>query len=519
MVIINNNYLVLFILREKVEKHTQYILHDIFIYKYNKYMTLTRNSIEQSEERSSNDINSIKVNQLNKYKRKFNESETNKLIQNSLCSNSLYAVSEVREYMQSRDHEFSHTLDPELKTSDQGFSGSCWLFAVLNVMRHELIRDQHLVHDFELSETYLCFYEKMEKCNYFLTQFIDMDKIDLSDHTVRELLHYGCEDGGLWITCSNLIKKYGVIPKTSFRESVNSFSTNTMNDVLNSRLKEFALTLTKINNKNKKIKKKEEMMNEIYDMLCKMLGTPPRPDEKISWSFSLNVDLTEKLEREQKRQKNGGEYENVTMKNVVDITPLEFYENIIVHKLQDYIKLGNDPRKKYNKYFISPESDVVIEGEKNYFFNVSMDTIEKMCVNSIVDNTPVQFDCDVDKYLNYSEDLFDDKCFDFKLVFGNNIHNLSKESMLNTLSSRPNHTMVLVGVDLDENNKPVKWKIENSWGCNENSNGHYVMSNDWFKRFGYNVILHEQYIDTKILKKYKSEKKNLTVLSEFDPMG
>ena len=117
----------------------------------------------------------VKVAKLNKMKKEFYKDDTNRIIQNSLCTNNLLNISEVREYMQSRDCYFSNVLDPELIVSNQGLSGRCWMFAFLNVIRHELVRKYQLPHDFELSESYLCFYEKLEKCNSFLNKFLDKD--------------------------------------------------------------------------------------------------------------------------------------------------------------------------------------------------------------------------------------------------------------------------------------------------------------------------------------------------------
>jgi bleomycin hydrolase len=428
-------------------------------------------------------------------------------------------VSEVREYMQSRDNEFSHTLDPELEISNQGLSGRCWMFAVLNVMRHELIRKFNLTHEFELSESYLCFYEKLEKCNYFLSEFMDADGLDVSNERVRNLLLGGCDDGGLWVTCANLIKKYGIVPKSSYRESINSFSTETMNSTINHKLREFSLKLTSEKDKNKRVVMKSKMMEEIYNMLCKMLGTPPNPNEKFKWSFILYLDLTKQLEREKKRRKTGHKYENLQIKNTFEITPVEFYEQFIVNSLDDYVKLGNDPRNEYGKYYQSHDRDVVVEGTRNGFYNVPMEVLRDACLKSIVDNTPVQFDCDVGKYLNPDEELLDDKCYDYNLVFGSNFDNMSKEQMMRCFESYPNHAMVLVGVDMDQEENVSKWKIENSWGRNDETTGYWTMSHEWFNKYVFNVVVNKKYIPEELLEKYETEAKQPITFPEFDLMG
>lgn len=464
---------------------------------------------------------SMNLAELAKLKNEFSSEHMNKLIQNSLCSNSLYHVTEVREYMQSRDNEFSHTLDPELVVSNQGLSGRCWLFAVLNVMRHEMVRKYKLTHDFELSESYLCFYEKLEKCNFVLTKISQMDKLDEHDRYTQMLLAGGCGDGGLWATCANLIKKYGIIPKSCYRESINSYSTETMNTVLNYKLHEFSLELTAEPNRKKRGQMKQRMMKQIYDILCKMLGTPPLPDEKFKWSFTLYLDLTDQIQREKKRRRTG-DYENLQIKNTVDITPLEFYDQFAVNKLDDYVKLGNDPRHPYYKYYQGCDDDVVVEGSKSGFFNVPMEVMNELAMKSIMDNTPVEFDCDVGKYLNPEEELMDNKCYNYKLVFGDDFDKLSKEEGLRSFDCYPNHAMVLVGVDVNSDGKILKWKVENSWGRHvelEQSTGYYTMSQEWFDKYVFNIVVQTKYVSDKLLKQYETQIKKPVTLPMFDIMG
>jgi bleomycin hydrolase len=461
---------------------------------------------------------SFNVSELEMYKKKFYDNDTNKLIQNSLCSSFLHRIAEERDYMQSRDNEFSHVLDPELQVTDQGLSGRCWLFAVLNVMRHELVRKYQLPRDFELSESYLCFYEKIEKCNYFLTKIMEMDELDSHDSTTQRLLLSGGSDGGYWVSCANLIRKYGIVPKTAYRESINSFSTGVMKDIISKKLNEFALVLTNEKDKTKRLALKKKMMEDIYVILCKMLGTPPALNEKFTWSYTLHLDLTDKIAREHKRKLHG-EFENLQIKNTVEVTPLEFYQKFIVNNLNNYAKFSNDPRNEYDKYYESPAYDIIVEGEKFGFYNLPMDQIIELCITSIINNTPVEFDCDVINYINPDVELLDTKCYNYSLIFGKDFDKLSKKDMLTCLSSYPTHAMVLVGVDLDEDGKPLKWKVENSWGRSDESTGYYTMSHDWFLRFVYNVVIQKDYVPKELLAKYDAAMKHAVILPENDILG
>ncbi|VBB17667.1 C1B-like aminopeptidase [Yasminevirus sp. GU-2018] len=464
----------------------------------------------------------LSVVDLPRLKRKFVSNDRNLVLQNALCSSTLYQVAEVRDYMQSRDSEFSHTLDPELVVSNQGLSGRCWLFALLNVMRHELVRKFKLQRDFELSEAYVCFYEKYEKCNHFLSRFLTMDNIDPTDYRTQRWLMGGCQDGGHWITCANLIKKYGIIPKSSYRESINSYHTGMMNDMLDYKLREFAQQMVAEPDNEKRLKMKSTMMETVYEMLCKFLGTPPNPNEKFTWSFGLYLELNDQLERENKRRKTDGQFENLQIKQTLSLTPLEFYNDLIVNKLDNYMKFGNDPRNAYHKFYFGHEEDVVVEGERPGYYNLPMEEIAKLCVTSIKNNTPIEFDCDVVKYLNARDELMDTKCFNYNLVFDTDFNDLDKKRMMERLESYPNHAMVLVGVDLDESGNPIKWKVENSWGRdedNENSTGYYTMSHDWFLKFVFNVVIQEDFVPRALKGKYRKAFKNATVLPENDIMS
>jgi len=185
------------------------------------------------------------------------------------------------------------------------------------------------------------------------------------------------------------------------------------------------------------------------------------------------------------------------------------------------MKFGNDPRNVYDKYYTSYDDDVVVEGERNGFYNTTMDNIAQMCINSIVDNTPVEFDCDVCQYLNPDEDLLDTNCYDYNLVFKTSFNKMNKKEMMSCLESYANHAMVLVGVDLDANNKPIKWKVENSWGRSDdpNDNGYYTMSHEWFEKFVYNVVIQTKYVSSDLVERYNKSYANPVVLPEDDIMS
>jgi bleomycin hydrolase len=58
---------------------------------------------------------------------------------------------------------------------------------------------------------------------------------------------------------------------------------------------------------------------------------------------------------------------------------------------------------------------------------------------------------------------------------------LSKADRLRTNDSAMTHAMVISGVHIDpQSGKPVRYKVENSWGENSGEKGFFVMTDRWF---------------------------------------
>lgn len=94
--------------------------------------------------------------------------------------------------------------------SDQRSSGRCWIFAASNLFRVAIIRKYNL-KEFELSQGYLFYWDKLEKANYFLEQIIETAEQDLEGRLVQRLLEGPIGDGGQWDMAANLLEKYGLV--------------------------------------------------------------------------------------------------------------------------------------------------------------------------------------------------------------------------------------------------------------------------------------------------------------------
>jgi hypothetical protein len=84
--------------------------------------------------------------------------------------------------------------------------------------------------------------------------------------------------------------------------------------------------------------------------------------------------------------------------------------------------------------------------------------------------------------------------FDYKSAYGVDF-GLDKADRLRYGESLMTHAMAITGVHLDEG-KPVRWRIENSWGEDGGEKGYFSMTDAWFSEYVYQVV-----IDKKVLSK------------------
>jgi bleomycin hydrolase len=93
----------------------------------------------------------------------FTASAASRIARNALTSGDLLDAIQDRDVKNSLNYVFSHKLAKESKVSSQKSSGRCWMFAAFNVMRLPLMKRLNLPSDFEISQSYLFFFDKIER--------------------------------------------------------------------------------------------------------------------------------------------------------------------------------------------------------------------------------------------------------------------------------------------------------------------------------------------------------------------
>ena len=401
------------------------------------------------------------------------------------------------EYFRKIDHTFSDVISGEMRVTDQKASGRCWGFAGLNLFRIYLGR-KHNLKEFEFSQSYFMFWDKLEKTNYFLENMIKTTNKPSNSRLIMHLLDNPIQDGGQWDMWVNLIKKYGVLPKSEMPESYQSSKSLRMNRMITRKLREFAKVIREtkqnlVSNTDLRAMK-TSMLKTVYRMLTIHLGTPP---ESFAWQIRNKKNEFHRFE---------------------NLTPIQFFNEHVRLNLDEYICLINCPMpdKAYNEIYTVEYLGNVIEGQSIRYLNVETSVMKKAGVKSIQNNDPVWFGCDVSKYFHRTLGIMDMELFNYELFYGTNF-DLDKAGRLEYGDSQMTHAMLITGVDLDSKNRPIKWRVENSWGNKNGDKGYHIMSDSWFDEYNYEIVVHKSYLPDDLAKIY--ETKTPVKLPPWDPMG
>lgn len=412
---------------------------------------------------------------------------------NALTRNKLKDIALDRQQWLTVGETFSNRIEAKGIT-DQKSTGRCWLFAGYNILRQR-VRQKFDMEEFEFSESYGQFWDKLEKANLFLEEIVETSDLDLTDRRVEWLLKNPFPDGGQWNMVVDLIEKYGVVPKEIMPETYNSSNSSAMNDVISRRLRKCAGVLRSMARDGKSPEEaraeKEKMIEEIYGMIAMNLGLPPT---EFRWR---PVDSKGKV----------GE--------LGTYTPRSFYEEVVGLDLREYYYFLNSPAHPYETLFQIDMDRDIVERPNLTFANLPLGELKSMALASLLGGEPVWFGCDVGKEHYRDEDmgLMDVGIIDCESVYGVDV-SLTKEERIRYHDSIPTHAMAFIGVDVQDG-KPVKWLVENSWGKDTGDEGLFTMTDRWFDEYLYAVVIHERFVPERFVAIFEEEP---VVLPPWDPM-
>lgn len=393
------------------------------------------------------------------------------VLRNAISNNSIRQLSINNQNKYQVDDNFTYKVKTEGIT-DQKNSGRCWLFASLNVMRAKTIQT-HKMKEFSFSQNYSFFYDQLEKANLFLEEIIRTANKPMDDRTVEWLFKNPIADGGTWAGFVNVANKYGLVPQSVMPDTKQTESTGAITQVIATVLKEDGLKLRGMFASKAKPESlqntKKEMLSTVYRILSLSLGEPP---SKFSWRFEAK----------------DGKYSEVK-----EYTPLSFKEAFVGSDLSEYVMLMDDPSREYYKMYEIEYDRNNHEGINWIYLNVPATEITPAAVASLKDGEGMYFSCDVGKQLDRDNGVLDLNNYATNELFGIT-STMNKKDRIITFESASSHGMVLSGVELGQDGKPMRWLIENSWG-KSGHDGYLVMTHDWFNEYMFRVVVDKKYLN------------------------
>ncbi|MCH6197200.1 C1 family peptidase [Corynebacterium mastitidis] len=412
-----------------------------------------------------------------------------RLATNAVTSTDVDRIALNRRAVVALDTSVSHKVD-DWAVANQKRSGRCWIFAGLNSLRGEVMA-RHRIKDFEFSQNYIHFYDKLEKANYFLAAMRDLKDRPLEDRTVSHLLRTPLEDGGQWNMFVSVVEKYGVVPKYAMPETQSSSNTGKLNRDLLTVLRRAALRLREASDGAAEERARAEALRDVYRILVIHLGVPP---ESFVWQY---------------RDKEGEFHREG------ELTPVEFARRYLPGDLGEYVCVVNDPRHEYRaRYTVEYLGNVVGSGPVTYL-NAPAGVLKEAAARAVTEGHPVWFGCETSRQGERENGFWAADLYDYESVYGVEMA-MTKEERLRTGESLMEHAMVLTGVDLDEGGRPRRWRVENSWGDEKAEKGFWTMDDSWFDPYVFEIAVPPRFLPEEVLAARDAEP---VALPAWDPMG
>lgn len=418
-----------------------------------------------------------------------------KALSNAIANNNIDDLAKSAHTKAPIDKSFSIETTRQ-NIHNQLSSGRCWMFSGLNVLRSDFARQNADSVVVEFSHDYLFFWDQLEKSNLMLQGVINTASKSIEDPDVQFFFKAPINDGGTFCGVSDLAAKYGLVPMSAQPETYSSENTSRMSRLIASKLREYGLELRKMVAEGKKAKaieaRKTEMLGVIYHMLSLTLGEPVK---EFSYAF---------------RNKSGK-----VMIPEKTYTPQEFYQKTVGKDLNgSFIMVMNDPRRPYHKTYEVEYDRHAYDGHNWKYLNLPVEEIAELAITQLRDGRKMYSSYDVGKQSDRKTGIADVNTYDYGSLFGTDFP-MNKADRIATFDSGSTHAMTLTAVDLDIYGKPIKWKVENSWGPANGVDGCMIMTNKWWEEYMFRLVVDKKYVPETLLQEFEQKP---TMLTYDDPL-
>lgn len=418
---------------------------------------------------------------VEKLKKEFHSRKDAEIIVRAIQKNGIKAASEDPTASERLHRAFSYEIKTG-KPTNQRHSGRCWSFAALNTLRHKFAT-KYKFKDFELSQNYLFFWDRIERANMFFQKIIATADKPLHDRTVDFYLSFALNDGGQWANAASIIEKYGVVPEYVMPDTHNTKDTSDVAEVFDSLMRKDAIELRAMVQTNASATElqeaQERMMGDVYKIAAYSFGEPPA-------KFDLEYRDDDKK-----------------FHQVLGLTPLKFYHEYFDTNLSDYVVVTNAPDHEMDRNYLMPAQDSVVDGLPIKFVNVPFAELQEGAIKQLQAGETVWVGNDVLQQMDRKRGLMDAKLYHREELLDVDFV-MDKKHRLETKQAVVSHAMTLTGFDM-VNDQPTRWKIENSWGKDNGDNGYFVMTQDWFEEYTYEAVINKKYLSDRVKKVAASE--------------
>lgn len=419
----------------------------------------------------------ITLEQIARFREKWDGDVHGHLVSNALKRNTLDELALSRDAQQKLPFTFTVEYESD-GVCNQMASERCWSFTYLNIARYNVKRALHIAErNFQMSHAYVYFYDQLEKSNQFLNKIIRTADRPVHDPLVSRFLSRPISDYG-YFGFIPLAEKYGLVPKSAMPDSEIVKATMPMTRILSMKLRRSAKELRDAAAAGEDVQAlKEQQLADIYGILCRFLGQPPQ-------TFDFEYRDT------------AGEYHCLR-----DQTPLQFMRDYCGLDWDNLIEVDFLPytHMEFNKMYY--RTDFPEDGpqyDSRPCLNMRIEDIKKVAVEMLKNGQMVIFGSDPRMFASKKYGYMGQSLFDYEGLFGTKLM-MDKPDSHDYKWTVGTHMMLFTGVALDESGKPLRWKVQNSYGPQMGIQGHYVMDDEWFDVFLDGATLDKRFLPSELL--------------------
>jgi bleomycin hydrolase len=156
----------------------------------------------------------------------------------------------------------------------------------------------------------------------------------------------------------------------------------------------------------------------------------------------------------------------------------------------------------------------VVEGGIVKYLNVEIDVMKDLARRSILGGEPVWFGCDTGKMSRRDLGIWDKHLYDYPALYETDFP-MDKATRLAYHETQMTHAMLFTGVDV-MGDTARRWRVENSWGDEPGRKGFFVMNDNWFDEYVFEIAVRKDELSPELQEALEQEP---IVLPAWDPMG